>query len=57
MSSGGPHHQTDIVYSVDKDYIATVDYSGLILAITPGHATVTGELERREKDTSLLSLL
>ena len=46
MSSGGPHHKTDIVYSVDKDYIATVDYSGLILAITPGHATVTGKLER-----------
>ncbi|XP_019850460.1 PREDICTED: nuclear pore membrane glycoprotein 210-like [Amphimedon queenslandica] len=48
MSSGGPHHKTDIVYSVDKDYIASVDYSGLILAITPGHATVTGTAQSSE---------
>ena len=37
------------MYSVDKDYIATVDHGGLIKAVAPGIAIVTGrEGGRRE---------
>ena len=36
------------MYSVDKDYIATVDHGGLIKAVAPGIAIVTGREGGRE---------
>jgi hypothetical protein len=41
-SSGGPHHQTSVSYAIDNNSIATVSSTGLITAISPGTATVTG---------------
>jgi nuclear pore complex protein Nup210 len=42
-SSGGPHHQTSVSYAIDNNSIATVSSTGLITAISPGTATVTGQ--------------
>ena len=50
-SSGGPLPQTAIDYSISNMSVASVDAAGLVRAITPGTAVVTGQ----SHDSSVMS--